>query len=707
MNWLLLTSTLAIATALGAACSSPNGGTPAPTASGSTSAPAPTSAAVVGPRAASREGGTLSRAPSDDALFLADEDHSCVRAASLPLDAASPIERTEMPGRPAQVLATGNHVLVTIREMPDGGGALLVMERAGKLGLTEKARIALPPDAWGIALSPDESLVVVTSAWSAKVSVVDLAAAKVLSTVDVAREPRGVTILPSGDTAFVSHLVGAPVTRIDRLREGSPAVRRLEVPASPSRSPLGTKLPASLGYTTLASPDGDRVYFPREALGAIGKDAWFGTAAVDVVVASTGAPFASTRQGGGAQFIEAILPAGQASPPWWDAASDVLERGGRSFVGPRAAIYRKSENTLLVASEGTNLVVELDALMSDPTFGPLRSYALGREADPFVGAVAKGGAPTGLALSADEQTLFVHCRSTDELVALPLPRGEGTYDAIPPLYRKLVDVAPTREEAMGRALFYDATDPVTSGGFACASCHPEGRDDGHVWHEVAFEEKVTNFFGGAADEVFLADRWKQPELTPKNVDGPNAVGYARQTPMLVGRVRAQGPYGWLGESKDLGSRLVAGFGLHRWQSLDSPDGPKLARAGYLTKFLRDELVAPPRVKRPLDAEEEKGKAIFLSEKAACSTCHTPDTDYTNRSSASFGDAPPLPGFHAEKGAAYKTPSLLFVGGSAPYFHDGRFDSLEELIDKNADRMGKTAHLSAEEKRALVAFLKTL
>ena len=34
--------------------------------------------------------------------------------------------------------------------------------------------------------------------------------------------------------------------------------------------------------------------------------------------------------------------------------------------------------------------------------------------------------------------------------------------------------------------------------------------------------------------------------------------------MLAGLVNAAGPYGWHGESPDLGARVTAGMGLHRW-----------------------------------------------------------------------------------------------------------------------------------------------
>jgi cytochrome c peroxidase len=48
-----------------------------------------------------------------------------------------------------------------------------------------------------------------------------------------------------------------------------------------------------------------------------------------------------------------------------------------------------------------------------------------------------------------------------------------------------------------------------------------------------------------------------------------------------------------------------------------------------------------------------------------------------------------------------------VGLTAPYFHDGSAKTLEELVERNGDRMGKTSQLSTNERRALVAYLRTL
>ena len=56
---------------------------------------------------------------------------------------------------------------------------------------------------------------------------------------------------------------------------------------------------------------------------------------------------------------------------------------------------------------------------------------------------------------------------------------------------------------------------------------------------------------------------------------------------------------------------------------------------------------------------------------------------------------------------YRTPPLIFVGGTAPYYHDGRYPTLEALLADNLDRMGQTSHLPPEDLSALAAYLRTL
>lgn len=126
------------------------------------------------------------------------------------------------------------------------------------------------------------------------------------------------------------------------------------------------------------------------------------------------------------------------------------------------------------------------------------------------------------------------------------------------------------------------------------------------------------------------------------------------------------------------------------------------------------------------AEENHGKTLFLRN---CAVCHMPpgqdahffmlrplnnglDADVKN-ADGGVGDITLNP---ADLGL-FKSPSLRNVEYTAPYMHDGRFATLEQVIDhystgvkqhKNLDpRVRRRLNLTAGEKTALVAFLKTL
>ena len=105
--------------------------------------------------------------------------------------------------------------------------------------------------------------------------------------------------------------------------------------------------------------------------------------------------------------------------------------------------------------------------------------------------------------------------------------------------------------------------------------------------------------------------------------------------------------------------------------------------------------------------ELRGKEIFESAQAQCAKCHVPGSDFTDRAVLPLKALPPPEGFAEEKNGAYKTPSLLFIGGTEPYFHDGSQPTLAALVKSNGSRMGQTSHLSPEDQAALVAYLETL
>jgi len=674
-----------------------------------------------------REGSMIALSPAAEVLFVADEDRGAVHVVPLPVNAKLPVKTVQMPGQPAQVLALEDRVLVTIRSegaiapglngssepmesaapkkpgeparyvkpkmVPSstGPGLLLVMRPDEEKGLVVEQKVALPGDAWGIAVTPDAKSALVTSAWTHEVSGVELATGKVRFSLSVPREPRAVVVHPDGTRAYVTHLVGTGVTRLDGIDGEGAEARAISLPAAPHRTPLGMKSNASLAYSATLSPDGEKLFVPRHALGATGPQVWMGGSTVDVLLTrddsslappAIDGPRLATPDMNGQWVVHDEMTGGEG-----------MRVAPNPFVQPRAVVYRKSTETLLVASEGSDTVVELLARPIDPSMFVKKTHSLPHDADDKFGVANVCGAPSGIALSSDEKTAWVFCRATGMVVELPLDRER---DSIEPRVRLGEDPLPA-QAALGRRLYYNGTDEVTSGGMGCAGCHPEGRDDGHVWHEAEGVSVSPNFFAGSMN----VPSWNQETGRDR--------GVARQTPMLAGRVAWEGPYGWHAESPHLADRLSNGFLLHRWGGLPGQHEKRelYDRAMALRAFLRIGLVPPPREARELTDEEKLGKEVFERVDTKCTGCHTPETDHSDRAPYAVWSSAARPGFVEDPEAKYKTPSLLFVGGTAPYGHDGRFSTLEELVDRNDDRMGNTKQLTKAERKALVSYLRTL
>jgi cytochrome c peroxidase len=129
------------------------------------------------------------------------------------------------------------------------------------------------------------------------------------------------------------------------------------------------------------------------------------------------------------------------------------------------------------------------------------------------------------------------------------------------------------------------------------------------------------------------------------------------------------------------------------------------------------------------AEENQGKQLFFSPLANCATCHGTET-FTAPAPKNNGLENPsidrgvggitnIPNQDGE----FKVTSLKNIELTAPYMHDGRFTTLEQVVEhynsgvqahpnlapqlRNPNGTPKQLNLTAQEKAALVAFLKTL
>jgi cytochrome c peroxidase len=104
----------------------------------------------------------------------------------------------------------------------------------------------------------------------------------------------------------------------------------------------------------------------------------------------------------------------------------------------------------------------------------------------------------------------------------------------------------------------------------------------------------------------------------------------------------------------------------------------------------------------------KGQALFFG-KAQCATCH-PAPYYTDNllhdlQVERFYKPRKINGLLATKQGPIKTFTLRGIKESPPYFHDGRLLTLEDTAE--FFNLILETKLSAEEKKALVAFMRQL
>lgn len=214
-----------------------------------------------------------------------------------------------------------------------------------------------------------------------------------------------------------------------------------------------------------------------------------------------------------------------------------------------------------------------------------------------------------------------------------------------------VDLAPKDRRAdSGHRVFHSNS----GAGLACASCHPEGGEDGRVWQFA----KIGS----------------------------------RRTQTLRGGILATAPFHWDGDFTDL-SKLMTEVFSKRMQ------GPPLppAMVETLGRWLDAQAPLPKSPSSP-DAVA-RGRALFHDARVACSTCHT-GALLTNNQAADVGTGRPL-----------QVPSLRGIAERAPFMHDGCAPTLRDRFTNPAcsggDRHGVVSHLTREQVSDLVSYMESL
>lgn len=289
-----------------------------------------------------------------------------------------------------------------------------------------------------------------------------------------------------------------------------------------------------------------------------------------------------------------------------------------------------------------------------------------------------GKNPRGVRVSPDNQTFYVYTALDFKVTA---------YDAssLKPITRIDVTEYPKSDEMLrGKILFYSAQQPMSARKWiSCSSCHPDGEPDGRTWHNPEGLRNTQSLAGMA---------WTHPIHWSADRDEVQDFEHTIRGKLMQGRGLIFGQL-----ASELGDPNSG-----RSKDLD-------ALAVYSNSHTYP---LSPFAKSGLNESAQRGKELFFAKETRCAECHSGPM-YTNSVRRSEivkhdvgtgGDDP------SEKmGPLYDTPTLLGVYRTAPYLHHGKAETLEEVLTKcnPEDRHGETSHLSPEQVKDLVEFLKAL
>ncbi len=339
-----------------------------------------------------------------------------------------------------------------------------------------------------------------------------------------------------------------------------------------------------------------------------------------------------------------------------------------------AAVYSARGDYIFVAMRGARAVERLDRLDGTPA-GSILDI---------------GFAPDGLALSANDKTLFVHASLSREVVLYdvtdfrrpPTPLARIAYLDEEPL-------AP--DVLLGKQLFNDSFDTriARDGYIACAHCHLDGESDNRTWDFTDRGEGLRN------------------------------------TISLLGRAGAgHGPIHWSGNFDEVhdfehdmrgpfrGTGLMDDADFHaggRDTSLGTPKAGVSPDLDALAAFVTSLDAWPPSPFPPHPA----GEAVFLA--AGCAECHLgpnlTDSAFTEPGVPRLQDVGTLgPASGQRLGgplAGIDTPTLHGLWDGAPYFHDGSAATLADVIARAGAVHGDVTELTPDETEDLVRYLLSL
>ena len=536
----------------------------------------------------------------------------------------------------------------------------------------------------GVAVSPDGRTVYATLRGLDRVVAVDATTLEVRDTAGVGRSPCGLAIDPRGTTLVVAESQSDTIVLLD--------ARTLR--------PLAHLAAGHEPFAVAVSPDGAFAHVANR-LSAVHRPDEVPVSEVTVIdlaarrVASR-VPLVSCHLAEGVAFgpdgrsyvalvkVRNLVPITQVARGWvMSGGVAIVARDGalparlaptddedRYFADPAGVAVSPDGTALFVAAGGADTVSRFDtAAMSAAVAAPAGQFApidrLDVAADYTTARIAVGANPRGILASPRGDSLCV------------AERWDGTLAVLDPrtgAVRSRIDLgrpagAPSQRRR-GDRVFHSSSVTFQSQ-FGCRSCHPDGHQDG------------------------LAYDFESDGVGRNVVDNRSLLG-----------IGGTEPFKWNGRNVDARHQCGPRFAMVLTRADPFPDADLDDLVEYMTTL-------PAPRPRALSAAAERGRAIFLRtrtntgaeipEQSRCVTCHPPPLS-TDRRLHDVGSRGPRDGDER-----FDVPHLAGCSISAPYLHDGRALSLEEIwtVFNPDDTHGFTSDMHKTQLLDLIEYLRAL
>jgi len=578
----------------------------------------------------------------------------------------------------------GKYLLITAHESND----LIVYDIRAK---SIKARI--PVGIWPHSIAFDDATgnVYVSNHWSQSISVIDLSAERVINTIETGSGPSAMAIDPEGSFLYVNNSFDGTMSIFDL--SNTEEIRRIPT----GNFPIGLEI----------SPDGSRVYVshrrsitvpfrtpPITEVAIIDTDTKRVIDRKSIHSAHIMENITFTPSGDMALFTlirpKNLIPSTQIEKGWMitegigiietgpngKVAQLLLDEPQRYFADPYDVVVSPDGKRAYVSHAGVDYisVLDVDALrriMTENTDETLTMYAnhLGKSAEFIIDRIPTGPNPKGLAMSPDGSSVYIAERYADRVAVLDTRELaiNDHFDLGGPKNTTMV-----RE---GGRLFFNAGRTFQNQ-YSCSTCHPDGSEDGLTY-----------------------------DLTGTGRDLENTI--------TLRELSNTSPFKWNG--KNVSVYMQCGMRFSRFVTRTESFSPEELNA--VVAFMFQKLENPPNVQQLSDGQlteaQQRGKDIFertvtndgrdIPEKDRCITCHPPPY-FTDQSLTTVGSS-----FATDREEFFDTPKLNNIAETAPYLHDGRARTLEEIwtVYAEKDTHGYVNDLTKQELNDLIEYLKSI